>query len=201
MILILVVAIFAGGFGIFGFAVRKRGASPEREATDAAIRDLYDHYRSGVEALTQAYLIEAASDEEWLDQIKAQCSTSDGTRQDELSQVRRLLPGKIPGASLIASFLSHIALFPLLPALVVGAIIAGSLMLGSSLLLLIALITSGYIISLRIHPLRKCPTCKMKGRHYGSIYGASYRRCRRCDGTARDDRLGTRVFFGGPHKK
>jgi DnaJ-class molecular chaperone len=64
--------------------------------------------------------------------------------------------------------------------------------------ILIAVIAGiGYFVSLRIHPLRKCPSCKMTGRHFGSIYPYSYRRCRKCDGSGRRDRLGTQVFYGG----
>jgi DnaJ-class molecular chaperone len=63
---------------------------------------------------------------------------------------------------------------------------------------LIAIILAvGYFVSLRIHPLKKCPTCKMTGRHFGGFYTYSYRRCRTCDGTGRRDRFGTRVFMGG----
>ncbi len=64
-------------------------------------------------------------------------------------------------------------------------------------LLFAALFFGGYLISLRIHPLRKCPTCKMTGRHFGAIYKGTYRRCRRCEGSGRRDRWGTTVFFGG----
>ena len=53
-----------------------------------------------------------------------------------------------------------------------------------AVLLLIVIIGAGYLVSLRIHPLRKCPTCKMTGRHFGSVYKGSYRRCSRCDGSA-----------------
>ena len=63
-------------------------------------------------------------------------------------------------------------------------------------ILIAIVIAIGYFVSLRIHPLRKCPTCKMTGRHFGSVYSYSYRRCRTCDGTGRRDRLGTRVFMG-----
>jgi hypothetical protein len=55
----------------------------------------------------------------------------------------------------------------------------------------------GYLVSTRIHPLRKCPTCNMSGRHFGAIYKGSFRRCRRCDGSGRRDRAGTKVFWGG----
>jgi hypothetical protein len=64
-------------------------------------------------------------------------------------------------------------------------------------LLVIVIIGVCYIASTRIHPLRKCPTCNMTGRHFGAIYKNSYRRCRTCDGTGRRDRVGTKVFWGG----
>jgi hypothetical protein len=63
--------------------------------------------------------------------------------------------------------------------------------------IVIAIIAVSYIVSTRIHPLRKCPRCNMSGRHFGGIYTGSYRRCRRCDGSGRRDRVGTRVFWGG----
>lgn len=66
-----------------------------------------------------------------------------------------------------------------------------------SLVLILAVFFVGYLISLRIHPLTKCPTCKMTGRHFGSVYTNAYRRCRTCGGTGRRDRLGTKLFFGG----
>ena len=65
------------------------------------------------------------------------------------------------------------------------------------LLLLIVIVVGGYLVSLRIHPLRKCPVCKMTGRHFGDVFKYSYRRCRKCDGSGRLDRWGTQVFFGG----
>ena len=66
-----------------------------------------------------------------------------------------------------------------------------------SLILIFAVFFVGYLISLRIHPLTKCQTCKMTGRHFGSVYTYGYRRCRTCGGSGRRDRLGTRLFFGG----
>jgi hypothetical protein len=63
--------------------------------------------------------------------------------------------------------------------------------------LVIAIVAVSYIVSTRIHPLRKCPTCNMSGRHAGSMYTGSFRRCRRCGGSGRRDRIGTRVFWGG----
>ena len=63
--------------------------------------------------------------------------------------------------------------------------------------LIIAIIAVSYVVSTRIHPLRKCPTCNMTGRHFGSFYKGSYRRCRTCAGTGRRDRIGTKVFWGG----
>jgi hypothetical protein len=55
----------------------------------------------------------------------------------------------------------------------------------------------GYLFSLRVHPLRKCPTCKMTGRHFSPVFPNNYRPCRTCGGTGRRDRLGVKVFYGG----
>ncbi len=65
------------------------------------------------------------------------------------------------------------------------------------LVLVIVILAVGYLVSLRIHPLRKCPRCNMSGRHFGAVFAGSYRRCRRCDGRGQLDRVGTQVFWGG----
>jgi hypothetical protein len=68
------------------------------------------------------------------------------------------------------------------------------------LLLFAVLLGGGYLFSLRVHPLRKCPVCKMAGRHFASLFKDKYRRCRRCKGTGQLDRWGARVFFGGTNR-
>jgi hypothetical protein len=65
------------------------------------------------------------------------------------------------------------------------------------LVLVIVIIAVGYLVSTRIHPLRKCPRCNMSGRHFGGLFSYAYRRCRRCAGRGQLDRLGTQVFWGG----
>ena len=65
------------------------------------------------------------------------------------------------------------------------------------LVLIIVIIAVGYLVSLRIHPLRKCPRCNMSGRHFGAVFPGSYRRCRKCQGRGQLDRVGTQVFYGG----
>jgi hypothetical protein len=62
---------------------------------------------------------------------------------------------------------------------------------------LILIVGVGYLVSTRIHPLKKCPTCNSSGRHVGGVYTGSFRRCRRCAGSGRRDRAGTKVFWGG----
>jgi DnaJ-class molecular chaperone len=65
------------------------------------------------------------------------------------------------------------------------------------LIIIVAIAAVGYYISLRVHPLTKCRLCSGTGRHFGTIYKDAQRRCRKCGGSGRLDRLGTRVFFGG----
>jgi hypothetical protein len=59
----------------------------------------------------------------------------------------------------------------------------------------------GYLISLRLHPFTRCRACRglaTPGRPHGSFYTYAHRRCRRCGGTNRQERLGTRLGLGGP---
>ncbi len=67
-----------------------------------------------------------------------------------------------------------------------------------TLVIIIVIIAAvGYYGSLRLHPLTKCKVCKGGGRHFGTVYTSAQRRCRKCGGSGRLDRLGTRVFLGG----
>jgi hypothetical protein len=62
------------------------------------------------------------------------------------------------------------------------------------ILILIIIAVVGYFVSLRIHPLARCGLCTGTGRHSGSVYTDAHRRCRRCGGSGRKDRFGTRLF-------
>ena len=69
---------------------------------------------------------------------------------------------------------------------------------GSGLLLVVAIIVvAGYLISLRLHPLRRCGSCRGSGRHWGAIYTYAWRRCRTCGGSGSRDRFGVRITSGG----
>ena len=46
----------------------------------------------------------------------------------------------------------------------------------AALVLIALLVGAGYLISLRIHPLKRCPVCKGQGRHFGAVYGYAHRR-------------------------
>jgi DnaJ-class molecular chaperone len=78
-----------------------------------------------------------------------------------------------------------------------GGFRAGRKRSSTMVVLIIVIIAVGYLVSLRIHPLRKCPRCNMSGRHFGTFFTGSYRRCRRCQGRGQLDRVGTQVFYGG----
>ena len=66
----------------------------------------------------------------------------------------------------------------------------------AALVVIVLLAGAGYLFSLRVHPLKRCPVCKGQSRHYGSVYTYAYRRCRTCGGTGRGYRLGAKVFLG-----
>ena len=65
------------------------------------------------------------------------------------------------------------------------------------LIIFIIIVAVGYYASLRVHPLTKCRVCNGGGRHSGAVYTYAQRRCRKCGGTGRKDRLGVRLFLGG----
>jgi DnaJ-class molecular chaperone len=65
------------------------------------------------------------------------------------------------------------------------------------ILILGIILIFSYFVSLRRHPLATCTMCSGTGREYGHIYTYSQRRCRKCGGSGRYDRLGTRMFHGG----
>ncbi len=62
----------------------------------------------------------------------------------------------------------------------------------------------GYLISLRLHPFRQCSACcglLAPGRHHGALFGYAHRRCKRCGGTNRQERLGVRLGLAGPRER
>lgn len=59
----------------------------------------------------------------------------------------------------------------------------------------------GYAVSLRRHPLRRCPACKGTGRHKGAFYAYSFRNCKRCGGGSRQLRMGTQMGLGGTRQQ
>jgi len=54
-----------------------------------------------------------------------------------------------------------------------------------------------YLISLHLHPNRKCRPCGGTGRHAGTVFRYSTRQCTSCGGNGRRARLGLHVFHRG----
>ncbi len=69
------------------------------------------------------------------------------------------------------------------------------------LVVIAGLLGVGYVVSLRLHPLRRCPACKGTGRHKGGFYAYAYRNCNRCGGGSRQLRLGARMGLGGARQQ
>lgn len=64
---------------------------------------------------------------------------------------------------------------------------------------IVAIAVAGYLVSLRLHPMRACRACGGSGRHRGSVYRYSTRGCTSCGGNGRRARLGVNVFHRGGH--
>jgi DnaJ-class molecular chaperone len=62
--------------------------------------------------------------------------------------------------------------------------------LNSVLVLIIAVILVGYLVSGFLHPFRPCRSCGGSGVHKGSIYRRAIRNCAACGGRGRFRRVG-----------
>lgn len=67
----------------------------------------------------------------------------------------------------------------------------------AALILLALLGAGGYLVSLRVHPYRKCGSCGTSGRHV-SRSGTKFGNCWRCQDRTLV-RLGVRVLMRGLH--
>jgi DnaJ-class molecular chaperone len=63
-------------------------------------------------------------------------------------------------------------------------------------ILALALIAGGvgYVVSLKLHPYRPCPSCRRTGESRGQWFRGTFGVCRRCKGTGQVERLGVRFF-------
>lgn len=63
------------------------------------------------------------------------------------------------------------------------------------LIVILAVVFAVYLISLRLHPWRRCRPCGGTGRHVGAVFTYSSRLCHFCGGNGRRARLGVYVFY------
>ena len=59
---------------------------------------------------------------------------------------------------------------------------------------LVLIVGGGYVVSVWVHPLRRCRACGGDGKFYGSLLSRTYRECRRCRGRGGYPRWGTAVL-------
>ena len=69
-----------------------------------------------------------------------------------------------------------------------------------TLVLVIALLIGGYVLSLFLHPWTTCTRCRGKPRSQGAVFSYSHRVCSKCKGTGQQPRLGTKLLGIGPGK-
>jgi hypothetical protein len=82
VLIFLIGVMLAAGAAWVVVVVRRHTARRAREAIDdTAARDLYGRYLCDVEALTQAYLLRASPDDEWLAGIKKRAAVAGRLRQ------------------------------------------------------------------------------------------------------------------------
>jgi DnaJ-class molecular chaperone len=76
-----------------------------------------------------------------------------------------------------------------------SAEIASTLGPTGMLLLLAVGVFAVYVVSLSLHPNRKCNRCKGAGRHTGAVFSYAQRPCNSCKGRGVHPRLGRKVLF------
>ena len=62
------------------------------------------------------------------------------------------------------------------------------------LLLMLAVVTAGYLGTCALFPFRACPRCQGGGTRSNPVARATFRMCPRCEGTGRQVRPGRRVY-------
>jgi DnaJ-class molecular chaperone len=62
------------------------------------------------------------------------------------------------------------------------------------LIVIVVIVILGYLVSLRLHPWRRCRACQGTGRHFGTVWKSSHRMCTSCGGNGRRARLGINTF-------
>lgn len=67
----------------------------------------------------------------------------------------------------------------------------------ATLVVLGAILLVAYLVSLRLHPMRRCRPCKGTGRHFGAVFKSSHRGCTSCGGNGRRARLGVNLLHRG----
>lgn len=63
-----------------------------------------------------------------------------------------------------------------------------------TLILIVAVLVVGWLVSLWLHPFTPCWDCKGTPKKWGSIYTRSFDLCRTCEGRGRRMRMGARMF-------
>lgn len=64
---------------------------------------------------------------------------------------------------------------------------------------LVLLAIGGYWVSIRYHPYTQCEACKGTGKHKGAVFNYGFRRCHKCSGVGRKQRLGAQWRIVATH--
>lgn len=66
----------------------------------------------------------------------------------------------------------------------------------TAVIIVAVIVIGSYFLSLRVHPWRRCRSCKGTGRQFGAVWKHSHRLCSSCGGNGRRARIGVQVFYG-----
>lgn len=68
----------------------------------------------------------------------------------------------------------------------------------TELLVIVAILIAGYVISLKLNPFVRCSRCNGNPRKKGLVFRYSHHTCSKCNGLGQQRRLGHKILFKGP---
>jgi hypothetical protein len=68
----------------------------------------------------------------------------------------------------------------------------------AELMLVLAVLIIGYVVSLKLNPYERCSNCKNSPKIKGWVFTKAHHVCPKCGGTGQQLRFGRRRLFGAP---
>ena len=68
----------------------------------------------------------------------------------------------------------------------------------AEVIVVLAVVIGGYLLSLKLNPWVRCSRCKNKPKIKGWVFSNAHHVCPKCEGTGQQVRFGSKLFFKEP---